>query len=115
LALGVAEPYGSGLGGKLVLLYHQSATGRTFVVEALDQTPLALDAEAVRGLDRDARRNGLRAVAVPGLLAGLDEAHRRWGSGAIAWARLVEPAIALAERGFEVQRQAHEIFRLARS
>src|SRR3954471_9358286 len=30
LALGVAEPYGSGLGGKLMLLYYEAGSGRTF-------------------------------------------------------------------------------------
>ncbi|HRG56520.1 MAG TPA: gamma-glutamyltransferase, partial [Lacunisphaera sp.] len=36
LALGVAEPYGSGLGGKLMLLYYEAATGRTHAVDAMD-------------------------------------------------------------------------------
>jgi gamma-glutamyltranspeptidase / glutathione hydrolase len=42
---------------------------------------------------------GEASVAVPGLVAGLEEAHRRFGSR--AWTSLVEPAIALAERGVE--------------
>ena len=40
---------------------------------------------------------GEGSVAVPGLVAGLEEAHRRFGSR--AWAELVEPAIALALEG----------------
>jgi gamma-glutamyltranspeptidase/glutathione hydrolase len=40
---------------------------------------------------------GEASVAVPGLVAGLEEAHRRFGSR--PWAALVEPAIALAEGG----------------
>ena len=42
---------------------------------------------------------GTGSVAVPGLLAGLDEAHRRFAT--IGWADLVEPALALAEQGVE--------------
>src|SRR5439155_12356365 len=42
---------------------------------------------------------GEASVAVPGLVAGLAEAHRRFGS--LPWASLVEPAIALAEGGVE--------------
>jgi gamma-glutamyltranspeptidase / glutathione hydrolase len=40
---------------------------------------------------------GEGSVAVPGLVAGLEEAHRRFGSR--SWAELVEPAIALALEG----------------
>jgi gamma-glutamyltranspeptidase / glutathione hydrolase len=41
---------------------------------------------------------GEGSVAVPGLVAGLVEAHRRHASR--PWAELVEPAIALARNGF---------------
>jgi gamma-glutamyltranspeptidase/glutathione hydrolase len=40
---------------------------------------------------------GEASVAVPGLVAGLEEAHRRFGSR--PWSTLLRPAIALAERG----------------
>lgn len=42
---------------------------------------------------------GAGSVAVPGLVAGLEEAHRRFAS--VPWPRLVEPAIDLAERGLD--------------
>jgi gamma-glutamyltranspeptidase / glutathione hydrolase len=42
---------------------------------------------------------GAGSVAVPGLVAGLEEAHRRFGS--VSWPQLVEPAIDLAGQGFE--------------
>ena len=42
---------------------------------------------------------GEGSVAVPGLVAGLEEAHRRFAS--VSWAQLVEPAIELAERGLD--------------
>jgi gamma-glutamyltranspeptidase / glutathione hydrolase len=41
---------------------------------------------------------GEGSVAVPGLLAGLEEAHSRYASR--PWPELVEPAIALAHAGF---------------
>ena len=43
------------------------------------------------------------SVAVPGLLAGLEEIHGRFASR--AWADLVEPAVRLAEAGFERDEQ----------
>jgi len=42
---------------------------------------------------------GAGSVAVPGLVAGLEEAHRRFAS--MPWPELVEPAIELAERGHD--------------
>jgi len=42
---------------------------------------------------------GEGSVAVPGLVAGLEEAHRRFGS--MSWAQLLEPAIALAAQGLD--------------
>src|SRR5262245_27722854 len=42
---------------------------------------------------------GLGSVAVPGLVAGLEEAHRRFGS--LPWDELLRPALELARAGFE--------------
>ena len=53
---------------------------------------------------------GPGSVAVPGLVAGLEEAHRRFGS--IPWPQLVDPAIDLASCGLdatEAQRFLHLI------
>lgn len=53
---------------------------------------------------------GEGSVAVPGLVAGLEEAHRRFAS--LPWPRLLEPAIELARRGVDatdVQRVLHGI------
>lgn len=53
---------------------------------------------------------GIGSVAVPGLLRGLEEAHRRFGR--LPWRELVAPAVELARSGVEVGRQQaflHEI------
>jgi gamma-glutamyltranspeptidase/glutathione hydrolase len=53
---------------------------------------------------------GQGSVAVPGLVAGLEEAHRRFGT--VPWPELVEPAIELARAGVkptEAQRVLHTI------
>ena len=42
---------------------------------------------------------GEGSVAVPGLIPGLEEAHRRFGT--MPWSELVEPAIELARTGIE--------------
>ncbi len=100
LAVGLVEPYGSGLGGKLMLLYHEATTGTTTAVEALDQAGSGFSREKIRRLDRNAASNGWTSVCVPGLPAGLFEAHRRWGSR--PWADNVAPAARLAREGFTV-------------
>ncbi len=46
---------------------------------------------------------GEGSVAVPGLLAGLEQIHRRFAT--LEWGGLVEPAIALARDGFERDEQ----------
>jgi gamma-glutamyltranspeptidase/glutathione hydrolase len=43
---------------------------------------------------------GTGSCAVPGAVAGLETAHRRYGS--LPWRRLIEPAIALARDGVEL-------------
>ena len=53
---------------------------------------------------------GEGSVAVPGLVAGLEEAHGRFGT--VPWPELVEPAIELARSGVETseaQRVLHSI------
>jgi gamma-glutamyltranspeptidase / glutathione hydrolase len=100
-ALAVVNPEAGNLGGSGFLLARM-ADGRT---EALDYRSVAPRA-ASAGMFLDARGDvsehsqvGPRAAAVPGSVMGMCEAHRRLGS--LPWARLVEPAIALA-RGFSV-------------
>ncbi len=46
---------------------------------------------------------GAASCAVPGTAAGLEAAHRAYGS--MPWARLIEPALALAANGIELTRE----------
>lgn len=109
LAVGVAEPYGSGLGGKLVLLYFEAKSGRTFVVDAMDACGSAINIETYRKLPEDARSYGYGSVCVPGLAAGLWTAHQKWG--AKKWAEDVAPAIILAREGFEILPKSRDFFK----
>jgi gamma-glutamyltranspeptidase/glutathione hydrolase len=99
LALGVAEPYGSGLGGKLMLLYYEAATGMTYAIEAMDAAG-SLDVEAYKVRPEDDRSYGYGSACVPGLAAGLWTAHQKWGK--LKWADDVAPSIKLARDGFEI-------------
>jgi gamma-glutamyltranspeptidase/glutathione hydrolase len=106
LSVGVAEPYGSGLGGKLMLLYYEAKSGRTYAVDAMDAAG-SLDVETyVQRSDED-HSYGYGAVCVPGLGAGLWAAHQRWGVK--KWSDDVQPAIALARGGFRVLPKTREL------
>lgn len=107
LAVGVAEPYGSGLGGKLMFLYHEARTGRTHAIDAMDAAG-AVDVAAYLKRPANARSYGYAEVCVPGLAAGLWTAHQRWGR--LPWAATIEPAIRLARAGFEVLPKTREQF-----
>lgn len=108
LALGVAEPYASGLGGKLVLLYREARTGTVICIEALCPSAATIDPAAFSRMSRQQRYYGYTAVGIPGCLSGLAEAHRRWGSQ--SWSELVQPAIDLARRGVEVTPKLQSFF-----
>ncbi|MGI9429893.1 MAG: gamma-glutamyltransferase family protein, partial [Bythopirellula sp.] len=107
-ALGVAEPYGSGLGGKLIMLYRDAATGEVHSIVALCKSPAALPEQEFVTLSSKVRKYSYRAVGVPGLVAGLSDAHARWGSK--AWSELVEPAAQLADRGVTIDETMRGMF-----
>src|SRR4051812_41693979 len=107
LALGVAEPYGSGLGGKIMLLYYEASSGHTYAVDGMDAAA-SLDVAAYLARPEDDHSYGYGSVCVPGLAAGLWTAHRKWGK--LKWADNVAPAIKLAREGFEVLPKTREFF-----
>ena len=113
LALATVEPWMSGLGGGGYMLVRPASEDRTWAISfgmvapgALEPADYPLTGE--QGADmfgwpavlEDRNMRGPLAVAVPGQVAGLGLAHERFGSQ--AWADLVAPACALAERGMEV-------------
>ncbi|MBE7537445.1 MAG: gamma-glutamyltransferase [Opitutaceae bacterium] len=106
--LGVAEPYGSGLGGKLMLLYFDGRTGETHAVDAMDQASRSLVPDKYRRRPEKSRFDGWSSVCTPGLAAGLFTAHSRWGK--LPWAQTVAPAIALADAGFTVLPKSRLLF-----
>ncbi|MEE2803800.1 MAG: gamma-glutamyltransferase [Pseudomonadota bacterium] len=113
MALGVVEPWMSGVGGCGNLLVYQARENRTYAIGCGVRAPLSLDVDRyalVGGQDNDLfawpavvdDRNvyGPESVAVPGLVAGLGLALKRFGS--CSWTSLLSPAIELANRGLVV-------------
>ncbi len=102
LVLGLVEPQSSGIAGGAFLLHHDGRTteafdGRETAPASADENlfmkdgkPMAVDDGLVGG----------RSVGVPGAMRMLELAHKQHGK--LPWAKLFEPAIALAEGGFKV-------------
>jgi gamma-glutamyltranspeptidase/glutathione hydrolase len=80
--------------------------GRTTSIDFRETAPstasrdLFLDAQGNEIPDRSTV--GYLASGVPGTVAGLSLALRKYGSGHFAWAQLLEPARRLAEKGFAI-------------
>lgn len=110
--LGLVEPQSSGIGGGGFLMHWdgqrvQAYDGRETAPAEVDEA-LLLDAGG-RPLSFEAAAVGGRAVGVPGLVAMLELAHGRHGR--LPWARLFEPAIALADGGFPVGARLHALLK----
>src|SRR4051812_25150356 len=69
--------------------------GLTALVGEMDAVDVTFD----RGTSQ-IFRIGAASVAVPGTIAGLEAAHRAYGT--VPWRRLLEPAIAVAREGHEL-------------
>ena len=104
-ALAVVEPEAGNIGGGGFMLIRM-ADGRSEVIDYRERGPQGSERDmylnAQGQLVADASTVGYRAIAVPGTVAGLELAHRRWGK--LKWAEAIAPAIRLAEQGYPVSR-----------
>ncbi|MCB2017785.1 MAG: gamma-glutamyltransferase, partial [Hydrogenophaga sp.] len=110
MVLALVEPQSSGIGGGAFLLHHdgrltQAYDGRETAPAAVDER-LFLDTAGKPLPFMDAVVGG-RSVGVPGAVAMLAMAQREHGR--LPWARLFEPAIALAGQGFAVSPRLHAL------
>ena len=110
-ALAVVYPNAGNIGGGGFMVY-RSAKGE---VNALDFREKAA-ASASRDMYLDSAGNpivdkslfGHLAAGVPGSVAGMVEAHQKYGK--LSWKDVVQPAIDLAENGFKItKRQSAEL------
>jgi len=101
-ALAVTYPRAGNIGGGGFMVIHQGL--RNFAIDYRETAPGAITRDSFLDARGDAdpeksRNNGL-AVGVPGTVAGLALAHRKYGSGKFTLAQLIAPSIALAREGF---------------
>jgi gamma-glutamyltranspeptidase / glutathione hydrolase len=109
-ALGVTEPYSSGLGGGGYFVYYDARSHKVHTIDGRETAP--------RGMPRDAFIDPATgkpyktsppeiftsgaSVGVPGTPATWDAALRQWGTYSLR--KALDPAIALADRGFVVDK-----------
>lgn len=116
--LGLVEPQSSGIGGGAFLLHYDAATGDVVAYDGREVAPAGATPGMFLGDDGkplsfpDAVRSG-RSIGVPGAISMLELAHSRHGK--LAWKALWDPAIELAENGFQVSKRMHDIANQANS
>ncbi|MEO6698257.1 MAG: gamma-glutamyltransferase family protein [Paraperlucidibaca sp.] len=113
--LGLVEPQSSGFGGGGFLVLAEPLRNQTARVTAIDGRETA---PSVATENRFLRADGqpmafdealanARAVGVPGVVAMLDQAHRRWGK--LPWRTLLAPAIEAARKGVPVSHRLNQL------
>jgi gamma-glutamyltranspeptidase/glutathione hydrolase len=114
LVLNLVEPQSSGIGGGAFILYWDKATAELKVYDGRETAPASAtpDRFLVDGKPMPFNKavlSGL-SIGVPGLVRLLEDVHKQHGK--LPWAKLFEPAIRLAENGFEISQRLHVLLRL---
>ncbi|MGH1418509.1 MAG: gamma-glutamyltransferase [Hyphomicrobiaceae bacterium] len=111
LVLNIVEPQSSGIGGGAFLLHWSAAEKKLQTFDGRERAPAAAKSDRFlvdgeRMGFRKVVRSGL-SIGVPGIIAMMELAHKKHGK--LPWARLFEPAIKLADEGFEVSPRLHAL------
>lgn len=99
-ALAVTLPRAGNIGGDGFMLVHDGRTGEDIFFDFRSVAPKAATLPMFldnKGRESDGASRGYLAPSVPGTVAGLFNAHRRFGK--LPWAQVVKPAMALARDG----------------
>ncbi len=112
-ALGVTEPYSSGIGGGGYLVHYDARTGRVSTLDGRETAPRSIPNDAFvdpatgkpYNFTPELVTSGV-SVGTPGTLATWQAALRRWGTTSLG--KALRPATRLARRGFVVDSTFNE-------
>lgn len=108
-AISVERPHSTGLAGGGFMLLKLKDWKAPKAFDFREMAPSAAHAKMYLDLDGKAIPNlsldGVKAVAVPGLVAGVVEIHKQYGK--LPLAEILAPVIELAENGFPVYPALH--------
>jgi gamma-glutamyltranspeptidase/glutathione hydrolase len=110
----ILDPHSCGVGGYLLLTHHPAhARGPQPVLDApalagSRVTPTMWEADVIGPnpsgwgffLKGKVNEDGYESICTPGMMRGLEAIHQRWCTW--KWADLIDPAVQIAEEGFEV-------------
>jgi gamma-glutamyltranspeptidase / glutathione hydrolase len=105
-AISVIRPQSTGIGGGGFFLLYLARNQETVAIDFRERAPLAATHDMFIRDDKavpELSRNGPLAVAVPGTIAGLVEIQKKYGTMPLA--KVMAPAIRLADEGFPVYPQ----------
>ncbi len=105
-ALAVVYPNAGNIGGGGFMVY-RSNTGEVSSLDFREKAPNTAFKDMYLDKDgnpiTDLSLYGQLAAGVPGAVAGMDEAFKKYGT--LSWKQLLQPAIELAEKGFPITEQ----------
>ena len=111
-AMAVTWPSAGNIGGGGFMIYH-GADGESTAFDFREKAPLASTRTMYLDDNGNIRDNsnhaGILAVGVPGTVAGMELAHKKYGS--LEWAALLQPAIDIARDGMPVSWYLHDSFK----
>src|ERR1700724_3879427 len=98
IAVGVLDPRMSSIGGNGFATIYVAKTREVRALNFYGSAPKRATAELYKGKDYS---NGFLSAPVPSCLKGYEALHRAYGR--LPWAKVLQPAIELAENGFIIR------------
>ncbi|XP_045477237.1 glutathione hydrolase 1 proenzyme-like isoform X2 [Harmonia axyridis] len=106
---GIYTMQSMGVGGGFFMTIYSKKENKAYTLNAREKAPLKADPEMFRS-SPNISKHGPLSIGIPGELMGYHEAHKRFGR--LPFAKLVEPSIALCEKGYQMSRHQEMSLRL---
>jgi len=114
LALGVVEPWMSGIGGCGFMVYYDSKSQKSYALDFGVKSPINLDVSKFKIIDEGSdddlfgwplledniNIHGPLSMAVPGYMSGVSNALNNFGT--MPWKEIIDPAFQLSKRGLGI-------------